>query len=357
LRVLANVSANFSMVERLQGLGFRDVVPFPEREPVALGAAVRVTRYPTAGIDNMLHVAGSSLSVLNYNDCNLPAAGVRAMRNAMGPIDVLLTSYNHAGKLFSRSTPEREKRAWYGKLARLADLFEARHVIPFASTHYYRSPFAADQNASLLSFDDLETYTAGDTRFCILRPGDRAEFPPGSGRPVIVRQPANTANALELHDYGASVPLPELLRTCSARCEQLQRNFGSLVRLVQPLRVWAHDLSLGVELCLRRGARALAAEAAPPHIELHSKALFDWLGRRFGDDTFFAGAHFAIRDPDTTLIERWALLTLLEASHLDPRSVLGYLRSRRGLSFLWARREEILASLTPLRFKAAQLRL
>ena len=33
--------------------------------------------------------------------------------------------------------------------------------------------------------------------------------------------------------------------------------------------------------------------------------------RKFGDDTFVAGAHFDVVDPDTRVIERWVLITLI----------------------------------------------
>jgi hypothetical protein len=82
-----------------------------------------------------------------------------------------------------------------------------------------------------------------------------------------------------------------------------------------------------------------------------------WLARRFGDDTFIAGAHFRILDANTTAIERWALVTLLEASHLDPQSCLEYLREPKGRRFLWNRREEIVATLFGGRLKAGRVRL
>jgi hypothetical protein len=82
-----------------------------------------------------------------------------------------------------------------------------------------------------------------------------------------------------------------------------------------------------------------------------------WLARRFGDDTFLAGAHFRIVDPDTTAIERWALITLLEASHLDPRSCVQYLAQQDGRRFLWNRREEIWATLLGRRVKAGRIRI
>jgi hypothetical protein len=36
-----------------------------ERTPLGLGDGVTVTRYPTAGIDNMLHIRAPGWSILN----------------------------------------------------------------------------------------------------------------------------------------------------------------------------------------------------------------------------------------------------------------------------------------------------
>src|ERR1700712_2994618 len=56
LPVLVNESANFSVAQRMRALGFRRLITLHERTPLRLAPDVEVTRYPTAGIDNMLHV-------------------------------------------------------------------------------------------------------------------------------------------------------------------------------------------------------------------------------------------------------------------------------------------------------------
>ncbi len=354
--VLANVSANFSMVERLRGLGFSRVLPLPEREPLALGARVEVTRYPTAGIDNMLHLRAPGWSVLNYNDCNLPATSLAMLRRTLGPIDLLLNNYNHAGKLFRRDTAENEKAALWRTFARVAEVLGARWVVPFASDHYYRSELSRDQNASLLRTDDLRARAAHNPRLLLLEVGQRASF--GSSDDPAQVVPANPPAELateELHDYGPSRSAEQLLGAADARCEQLRRAFLGLSRLLDPLRVAVSDLRS--VLVLDPAGRASLELGSHAHIEAHSRAIHDWLARRFGDDTFFAGAHFALRDPDTSVIERWALATMLEASHLDPHAMLGYLRAPAGLRFLWSRREELAGTLVGARFRAGQIRL
>ena len=107
------------------------------------------------------------------------------------------------------------------------------------------------------------------------------------------------------------------------------------------------------------GTRARVADrlARLDEAVAHSRAVADWLGRKFGADTFFAGAHFRIVDPDPQVIERWGLFTLLEASALTERDVLGYARRSDGVRFLWSRREEAIGTIIGGQIKAGQPRL
>jgi len=355
--VLANVSANFSMVERMASLGFRDVRPIGERETLELNDETTCCRYPTAGIDNMLHIVTGSWSILNYNDCNLPVKAIQRLRKHIGPVDLLLTNYNHAGKLFDVVDDEVRKSQLIQVLDLTADALEPTRVIPFASSHYYRTAESADQNASMLDFDELEKLAAGDERYVVLRIGDDAVFDSPTDVLVHARQPALTQQELEVHDYGPAVLWDELLDEVSVRSKALQSQFLHLGKLAVPdLVVRVSDHGRNLRLSLGREASE-ADEADVPHIEAHSQAMRIWLARRFGDDTFVAGAHFRILDPDTTVIERWALVTLLEASHLDPQSCLQYLGARDGRRFLWNRREEIVATLLGRRVKAGRVRI
>jgi L-ascorbate metabolism protein UlaG (beta-lactamase superfamily) len=357
MSVLANVSANFSMVRRLESFGFRDVRPFGEREPLALDAETVCCRYPTAGIDNMLHIRSGAWSMLNYNDCNLPAKAIRSLRRHIGWLDILFTNYNHAGKLFDVVADEARKRQLVQILELTVDALEPTRVVPFASNHYYRAQESAEQNASMLSFEDLDALAKHDGRYIVPRIGDEVVFETPTSATVHSRKPPLSPGPLDVHDYGPSVPWDVLVEEVSMRTKALQTRFLQLGRLAVPdlvVRLRDHGRNLRLSL------GSPAAEADPsdvPHIEAHSQAMRIWLARRFGDDTFIAGAHFRILDADTATIERWALVTLLEASHLDPQSCLEYLKDAEGRRFLWNRREEIVATLFGGRVKAGRVRL
>lgn len=357
ITVLANVSANFSMVERLRGAGFDQVVPLPERVPTEIAPGVTVERFPTAGIDNALLLRTPQATVLNYNDCNLPGGAIRALRQKIGPIDVLLNNYNHAGKLFRVLPPEAQKQELLRTFVAAADLFAPRLIVPFASSHYYRCAESRDQNASLLTFDDLEQRLADDPRLIVLRVGDAVEVDTKSWSFARTpRMPALPRQAEDVLEYTAKVPWDELVATADAHCVRLRQGFPVLSRTTRVLHVRVSDHARTLALDCRRGAHEAVREAAPD-VTASSQPLNDWLGRRFGADTFIAGAHFGLSSEDTVAIERWALLTLLEASHMTERDAFRYLGTSAGRGFLWCRREEIAATLVGRRFKAGQMRL
>jgi L-ascorbate metabolism protein UlaG (beta-lactamase superfamily) len=355
--VLANVSANFSMVDRMRGVGFDNVVPLPERVVTELAPGVTVERFPTAGIDNALLLRTPSVTLLNYNDCNLPGAAVRALRKKIGPIDVLLNNYNHAGKLYRVLAPEAQKQELLRTFCAAADLLAPRLLVPFASSHFYRCADSRDQNASLLTFDDLEQRLASDGRLVVLRVGDAVDVDTPSlqvtRRP---RVPALCPQPDDVLEYTAKVAWDELVATADAHCARLRQGFPVLSRNTSALFAHISDHGRVLELDCRRGAREADAGTAAD-ITACSQPLHDWLGRRFGADTFIAGAHFGLLRQDTAAIERWALLTLLEASHMTERDAFRYLGTRAGRGFLWCRREEITATILGRRFKAGQIRL
>lgn len=354
LQVLVNESANFSVAARMRALGFQRLIVLHERTPLTLAPGIVVTRYPTAGIDNMLHVQAPGWSILNYNDCNLRPRALAAMARKLGPIDLLLTHYNHAGKLFELRPALHEKLALWEALCRVTQVLAPRYVIPFASTHYYRSVYSQGQNASLLSFDDLQLHAASDPSMVIARVGDRVTWQSRYAVPELTRREPALPRQLESSQaYGDSVPWQTILSVARARSQSLRRGFPGVGFFVPPLRVAVTDHGRMFDLDLRRGVSETAGAA---HVAAHSKAILDWLGRPFGDDTFIAGAHFAVCTEDPTTIKQWVALCLLHASRLSVPDLLRYAFSREGRWFLWSRREEIFATLVAGGFSAGELR-
>jgi hypothetical protein len=337
---LANRSHNFDMSGRARSLGFRNVAAFDERRTMHLGEAVSVTRYPTTGIDNMLLLKGGGLALLNFNDCVIPPLSRRLLARKLGPIDIFMCNFNHAGKLLhQRKTDDaRVKAALVANFSRNYAPFRPRFVVPFASHHYYRAPESAAQNSSMLTVDELAE-TGKD--IVPLHVGQRAAFGPGG----VYRLCAGNADAGAITEIlrPGSVPFEELLAAARTYAKKIRSGFGPATALLPALNVRFYDL--GRTMILRLGREMEAPADAAPDIECHSAVAHDWFTKPYGTDSTAVGAHFRILSRRKTRLVLHIAAGLLVENKLDPKSLLSMLASRSGATFLWNRREEILGIL------------
>jgi hypothetical protein len=354
IRALANVSLNFDMQGPLRRAGFTKVDCLYERRPVSLSDGCEVTRYPTTGIDNMLVVRIGGMTILNLNDCDLPARALRSLAHKIGKIDILLVNYNHAGKLLEYASHEQIKETFKKRFQVVIAAINPTWVIPFASLHYYRSQASAYQNGSLLTAEEM---SAAASKVIALAPGDRAMFVSGR-EPAIERlTPGLPCAPLEEKQHEASIPWEQLVVAAKAYRVRVRRGFLGFVYWIPPLAIRVADLDRVLVLDLANGISERASADDPIHIEAHSEALFDWLGKPFGAAAFWAGADFAITASDTTPIHRMMVAELLLENRLAVRDVMRMLITLRGWRFFLNRREECIAILLSGRFVAGDSRL
>jgi hypothetical protein len=323
---------------------------------LGLNHDLSVTRYPTAGIDNMLVIRAGRATVINYNDCNLPAVALRTILRKVGPVDVVLTNYNHAAKLLDQRPDDVVKEQLAQDLLKKVRIFEPRAVIPFASHHYYRSPYSASQNSSMLQLDDIRRLANTDARILPLAVGDRVAFDANWTPNIEPVTPPLAPVPLEQKTYPESLSWPTLVDIAQKYQARINTNYFSLLRWTKPLRIHVADLDRQLVLNFGHGVREGEADAQA-HIVAHSTALQSWMGRRFGEDAFFDGADFGILSSDLKPLRRVILTTMVDNKHLSPAHVLSMLRSRKGMQFLRNRREEIWATLVGRRFRAGESRL
>jgi hypothetical protein len=353
IEALANVSLNADVRGPLRRAGFTKLHPLYERNPVSLSDGFEVTRYPATGIDNMLVIRIGGQTVLNLNDCNLPARALRHLIRKIGHIDILLANYNHAGKLLEYPSHEQIKETFKTNFQLVVAAVNPTWVIPFASLHYYRSHASAYQNGSFLRGEEL---TGAFSNLIPLAPGDRAVFG-GDREPTIEHlTPAIPCVRPDQKRHEQSIPWQQLLVAAEAYRTRLRDVFLGLVHWIFPLAIRVTDLERVLVLDVARGISERVAANGSIHIEAHSEALFDWLGKPFGADAFWVGADFAILTNDTTSLHRMMLAGLLMENRLALNDFLRMLVTPRGWAFFLHRREEILAILLGRRFGAGDSR-
>jgi hypothetical protein len=342
ITVIGNHSYNFQMDESLRGLGFRNVISFKERTMLKLDEHTEIIRYPTTGIDNMLHVRSKSGSILNYNDCSLPPRSRKMLSRKIGKLDVFLSNFNHAGKLLLYPYPPDEeiKRKLVEGYAENLSIFDAAFFVPFASYHYYRAPESLNQNGSLLDGPDLCKLV--NKMVIPARVGDEiaihsgetaAGFTCGSEAPPV----QNTFTRLERQ---GRIELHTIMESARNYCKRIRGHYFFTARFMPRLTIKISDLDKLVVLDPRKGMYE-AKENAEPHIIAHSEPLNSWFSDRFGTDSFVVGAHFAINNRNRIPLKWQIVLGLLIDNKLDLKSVLKMLFSAKGIRFLLNRREEI----------------
>ena len=92
-------------------------------------------------------------------------------------------------------------------------------------------------------------------------------------------------------------------------------------------------------------------EKTKPHIKAHSESLYNWFSKPYGTDSFVVGANFDIVNENRVPLKWKIVIGLLVDNKLDLRSIVSMIFRKKGLKFLWNRREEILGIL--LSFKLA----
>ena len=344
LTVLTNPCPHFDDVAALTNLGFHRFHPVPTRQRTQIASDFELIRFPVSGIDNTLLLRAGPWTILNYNDCNLPRSALQRLLRHIGPVDVLLVNFNHAGRLLGEESDEEIREGLIRGFAAKRKLVGARWVVPFASFHGYRSKYSFEQNGSMIEPEELEN--PGDV--VPLHPGDSVRFGEGTS-PDVSRGGLSSEPAVELH-YGPSRDAEELLGAVRRLGHRVRRAFLGVSRWIPPLDLWIEDLDRMLCMDVRRGSRWTDAGRDAAHIETHSQAVWNWATADYGSISFQVGAHYRCLTSERRALERTLLACGLADNCLDPRSLLHDLGRGVAIPFLWHRREEIGAVLGQRRF-------
>jgi hypothetical protein len=351
ITILGNCSYNFQLDEAIKNIGFRNIIAFPERKTLRIDGDIELTRYPVTGIDNMLHIKYQDVSILNYNDCNLPRMSQRLLKKKIGHLDVFMANFNHAGKLLLYPYPSDEiirnklKRAFKNSY----EVFSPKFVVPFASHHYYRAEESFHQNISHLINNDLMML---DPKIISWKIGDIATYDPEKSElRVDSSNNKTTLNELDKVTRKKTITYHELSELSKAYVANLRRQFLFTAWFLPKFYIKISDLNISVRLSVKEGI-VKVEDNQQPHIIAHSEALSKWWGKKYGTDSFIVGAHFAISSKKKIPLYWQIVFGMLIDNRLDLKSILLMLFSRSGREFLICRREEILGRIISFRLAA-----
>jgi len=349
IKALANDSVNFRISEALQHAGFKNIVPLYERRKLSLTSNMRLTRYPTAGIDNMLLIETPEARILNYNDCHLPIGALKLFMSKIGKVDILLNNFNHAIKFLDnpRKSDEEIQSQLKTNYKKVLDAINPRWAIPFASAHYYRTRDTQWQNESLLQSEDLVEL---DSRILPVRVGSEVTFD-DQLQPTLSPPSARVSlNTKDIKLETESVPFDAVVVAAKDFGKRLRQSLLGLTFWIPELRIRVEEYGRVFRFDVNNQVFA-EAETGDVHIEAHSSALNQWFRKPYGADSFFIGGHFAVLSKSTTPIRRVLLACSLMEKRLSPRSLVHYALRPGGMKFLLNRREEILVTLFQRRLR------
>lgn len=348
---LANDSANFHVSDALRRAGFRNIVRLDERTWFPLAGGIRVARFPTAGIDNMLVIDTPEGRLLNYNDCHLPVDALKLLMRKVGRVDILLNSFNHAIKFMDhpRRSDEEIRNELKTNFKKVVDTINPKWVIPFASAHYYRTRDTCWQNDSLLQSEDL---TGVDPRVIALKIGSEIAFDDGLNPTLSPRPSTITPNPKDIKQETESAELAEVVQAAKDFGTRLRQSLLGLTFWIPELRIRVEEYQRTIIFDVHNQVFAEdTKESQDAHIEAHSGALIQWFRKPYGADSFFIGGHFKVVTRTIKPIRRVLLACSLMEKRLCPQSLAHYLLRPSGIKFLLSRREEILITLSQGRLR------
>lgn len=351
IQVLGNDSFNFQLNNAMKGIGFKNVIPLLERKVLALNDEVKIKRFPTTGIDNMLLIQSPYGNILNYNDCNLPPYAQKKISKQVQSIDVFLTNFNHAGKLLvypkreNNEIKERLKDSFKDNFS----LFDVKYIFPFASYHYYKAPESFDQNFSMLDGKELLEI---DARVLDIKIGDTLFYDKKNNTIKIEKEKVET-NEMDKLVRGESIDFEKIEIAAKSYCKSLRKNYGIFCRLLPKFYIQIKDSNLLLNLNPQKGFEKVDPNLdIKPHIQVHSVPLYDWLNDQYGTDSFVVGGHFEILHNNKIPLKWQIVFGLLIDNKLSVKSIFKMLFSLSGIRFLINRREEILGILLERKINA-----
>ncbi len=347
--LIGNESFNFKLNEAGHKVGFQNIIRFKERKELNIGGDVFLIRYPTTGIDNMLLIRSKYGSVLNYNDCNLPGWTQKRLAKKIGPVDICMTNFNHAGKLLV-SPPINHvevKDKLRKNFVNNYKYFDTQYIFPFASYHYYRAPESSGQNESMLDVSDLVTL---GINILNVKVGCTLTFSEGIAE-VVLNEGFVNSNHLDIVVRSSSVTFSDLVISAKQYVKTLKKNYWFFAYGLPDLFISIIDLGITVKFSAIKGL-SKADRTHCAHIAAHSLALQQWFTDLYGTDNFVVGAHFEILSSDKIPLKWQIVFGLLIDNKLSIRSMFKMLFSLKGLEFLYNRREEIVGILVERKISA-----
>jgi UDP-MurNAc hydroxylase len=314
ITVLFQETKDRRVIEFCKKMGFK-TQELPDRQPVALNAAVTVTCGKVIGRDSWLHVAGPDVSIFNANDC-VPG-GWHDIARLFAPPDLLLVQFSYANWTGNPGDDHKMKLAADAKLREMQaqiSAFKPKTLIPFASFVWFCRDDNFHLNKHVNKIDRVEQRFKNEVDVVVLYPGERYTVGDAHDNGPAVNQYLNDWAAIvkPMDHVEKVIPLTELLELSSKEQKRLKNhNMMGLLKplkwagFVQPTTVFLRDLNQGISYSMFGGVLQSGLQRSQCEIECTSNSFAAMLRNGFGYGTLAVnGRYVELRDGGAVRLSR-----------------------------------------------------
>ena len=339
LIIFANDSYNFQMSKFFQKMGSKNLIILEERKEFQLSEDSSIKRYPATGIDNALLIKHKGYSYLNLNDVVLSNIALKLLSAQIGPIEIIMSNFNHAGKLMVNKFDNKNiRKSLIENYQKNIAPFDFQYSIPFASYHYYRAPESQEQNLAMIGMDELSSLSSSSIP---LKLGESIFYNPKEKTFCKKNILEIFQNNKEIIVRSEKIDLEEIIYLSKIYLLKVNKKFLYLPSLFKSLIIYIYDLGLTIKLSFKNN-KIWVVKNQDSHISMHSSILKKWFSSVYGTDQVCVGAHFKMGKLGKGPLIKYIMVCMLFDNKLDFISLLKMLFTIKGLKFFFNRREEII---------------
>ena len=276
---------------------------------------------------------------MNLNDVVLSKVSLRMLAKEMGPIEIIMSNFNHAGKLLKSSiNKDKIRKSLIENYQDNIEPFNAKYNIPFASYHYYRAQESSEQNSAMMGMDELQSL---GNSVIPLKIGERVSYNPLDKEfeiKTLIDLPKSHKKTLIRSN---KIEIEDLINLSKNYLSKVNKRFIYLPSLFKSLIINIYDLGLVLKLSFKKD-KILLLKKQDSHINMHSSVLKKWFSSLYGTDQTCVGAHFSIGKLGRGPLLKYITFCMLFDNKLDLVRLLKMLFTYKGLKFFFNRREEII---------------
>lgn len=337
------------VIDWIRTQGFREVRELPHGVWVDLSSSCRVACHQVGHMDSALAIRGAGRTILNLNDCDVPAGTLKALAKELGPVDLLLDQFSVAGWCGNPEELERRRDAARGvlnKFLRDVSVINPKYVLPFASFVRFSHEENSYLNSAVNTIDDVAS-KVDQNRLLVMYPGDvwtdeihgvgDSEIAKAKYRhdwSEVGRQP------LKSHEQNS---MAKILDAANRRVQDMQQKYQRwILRRVPPVSFYVTDLGQAFVVDLSEGAKEVDLSEKQCMVVLGSQAAWYTFAMRFGLPTLGVSGRFKINHSERAFAMLKKLGSVYSSGFYTrkaPRFGFGW----RLFEFWWRRRRDVVS--------------